>query len=100
MAKVKTIIRRWGDSKELIALFPEIPAGPTGRTCESYTSRGQFGAADYDHVIAHSERMWWIGPEEQAFLEELARHGRQVELRFRQTDAMAGTRWRSAQRPS
>ena len=91
MRKTKTIIRRW-PTGEFIALFPEIPVDAEGRACASYTTVGQHGGADYEHVLEKTRPLFWIAQAEQAFLEELARAGYDVELCFRQTHGMARVR--------
>jgi hypothetical protein len=45
------VFRRWRDSGDVIALFPEIPADLFGRYCEAYEHVGQHGGADYHGVI-------------------------------------------------
>jgi hypothetical protein len=45
------VFRRWRDSGDVIALFPEIPADIFGDFCEAYEHIGQHGAADYGVVI-------------------------------------------------
>ena len=98
MQRTKTIIRRWPDTREFIALFPEIPVDTVGRACASYTSVGQHGGADYERVLEKTEPLRWIALAEQAFLDELARVGYDVELCFRQTHGMAKARRLAAER--
>lgn len=45
------VFRRWRDSGDIIALFPEIPADIFGEFCEAYQHVGQHGGADYWGVI-------------------------------------------------
>ena len=45
------VFRRWRDSGDVIALFPEIPADIFGTYCEAYEHVGQHGGADYHGVI-------------------------------------------------
>ena len=45
------VFRRWKSCGTLIALFPELPADPYGRYCDSYEHVGQHGGADYHGVI-------------------------------------------------
>jgi len=45
------LFRRWKDSGNVIALFPEIPADLNGRYCLSYEHVGQHGAADFHSVV-------------------------------------------------
>jgi hypothetical protein len=47
----KVVFRRWRDSGDVIALFPEIPADIFGVYCEGYEHIGQHGGADYHGVI-------------------------------------------------
>ena len=48
------VFRRWEDTGDIIALFPEIPADIDGRYCMSYEHVGQHGAADFQGVIQNS----------------------------------------------
>jgi len=43
--KTKTIFRKFKDTGEIIALFPEIPHDVNGITCSSYMHVGQHGAS-------------------------------------------------------
>lgn len=45
------IFRRWGDTGDIIALFPELPSDSEGRFCDSYEQVGQHGGADYYGVV-------------------------------------------------
>lgn len=45
------LFRRWRDTGDLIALFPEQPADYQGRFVDSYMHVGQHGAADYQGVV-------------------------------------------------
>jgi len=45
------IFRKWRDSGDIIALFPEIPSDAHGWFCEAYEHVGQHGGADYHGVI-------------------------------------------------
>ena len=45
------VFRRWKDSGDIIALFPEIPADLAGRYCDAYEHVGQHGGADYWGVM-------------------------------------------------
>lgn len=48
------VFRKWRDSGDIIALFPELPADLFGRFCDSYEHIGQHGGADYDGVVRHT----------------------------------------------
>ena len=48
------LFRRWKDTGDVIALFPEIPADIDGLYCLSYEHVGQHGAADYYGVVRHT----------------------------------------------
>jgi hypothetical protein len=50
MKTTKVIFRKWRDTGDIIAMFPEIPADNTGRQCISYEHVGQHGGADPDCV--------------------------------------------------
>jgi len=45
------IFRRWRDSGNIIALFPELPSDYQGYFCDAYEHVGQHGGADYHGVI-------------------------------------------------
>jgi hypothetical protein len=45
------IFRRWRDTGDIIALFPELPSDYEGRFCDSYEHVGQHGGADYHGVV-------------------------------------------------
>lgn len=45
------IFRKWRDTGDIIALFPEIPSDAHGWFCEAYEHVGQHGGADYHGVI-------------------------------------------------
>ncbi len=67
------VFRRWRDTGDAVALFPEIPADIRGQYCSSYEHIGQHGAADYYGVIQDTTP---VGPRECAELaEELRRIG-------------------------
>lgn len=48
------VFRRWKNGG-LIALFPELPADPTGNYCDAYEAVGQHGGADYHGVIQQTK---------------------------------------------
>jgi len=45
------VFRRWKDTGDVIALFPELPADLGGDCCDSYEHCGQHGGADFYHII-------------------------------------------------
>ena len=47
----QVVFRRWRDTGDIIALFPELPADYQGRFCDAYEHVGQHGGADYYGVI-------------------------------------------------
>ena len=59
------VFRRWRDTGDAVALFPEIPADIRGQYCSSYEHIGQHGAADYYGVIQDTTP---VGPRECASL--------------------------------
>lgn len=52
--KTKVIFRKWKDTGDVIAIFPEIPGTHDATTCLMYEHVGQHGAGDAWHVIASS----------------------------------------------
>ena len=59
------VFRRWKDTGDVIALFPELPADLGGDCCDSYEHCGQHGGADYHGVVQHTEP---CSPDEAADL--------------------------------
>ena len=49
------VFRRWTDSDNVIALFPELPADLGGDYCDAYEHHGQHGGADYHGVVQHTK---------------------------------------------
>ncbi len=45
------IFRRWPETGDIIALFPELPSDYEGRLCDAYEHVGQHGGADYHGVV-------------------------------------------------
>lgn len=45
------IFRRWRNTGDIIALFPELPSDLEGRFCDAYEHVGQHGGADYYGVV-------------------------------------------------
>jgi hypothetical protein len=73
MSAAPVVFRKWRDSGDIIALFPELPASIHGEYCLSYERVGQHAAADYHGVICHTLP---AAPHEYAALtDELARIG-------------------------
>lgn len=67
------VFRRWRDTGDIIALFPEQPADYQGRYCDAYEHVGQHGGAYYHGVI---QRTTPVTDEEAAPLAwELAQIG-------------------------
>ena len=49
------VFRRWHETGDLIALFPELPADIFGEYCEADEHVGQHGGADYFGVVQHTK---------------------------------------------
>lgn len=45
------IFRRWNDTGDIVAIFPELPADDQGRFCLAHDELGQQIAADYEQVM-------------------------------------------------
>ena len=72
----RVVFRKWRNSSDIIALFPEIPTDIIGSFCLSYERVGQHAAADYYGVINHTSS---AKPHEFAGLaDELVRVGYHV----------------------
>ncbi len=54
MQTVKAVFRKWRDTGDVIALFPELPSDLYGWFCDSYMHVGQHGGADYHGVIGQT----------------------------------------------
>ncbi len=77
--KTKVMFRYW--KKDVIALFPEIPADNWGVYCQSYQHIGQHGAADYYGIIDKSR--WATYAEATALYNELEGLGYKLDIRQR-----------------
>jgi hypothetical protein len=72
MMATPVILRRWDDgSRDLIALFPTLPADGQGNLCMCYEHVGQHGGACYASVRDHSTPVSADDPDAQALLREL-----------------------------
>lgn len=45
------IFRRWNDTGDIVAIFPELPADDQGRFCVAHDELGQQIAAEYEQVM-------------------------------------------------
>lgn len=52
--KTKIIFRYWRISKDVIAIFPEVPGDMNPYTCQSYERTGQHSACTPDGIIQES----------------------------------------------
>ena len=75
MSEQETLVmfRRWRDTGDIIALFPELPADTEGRFCDAYEHVGQHGGADY-HGVVQATRAVSVD-EAGDLIEELTRIG-------------------------
>ena len=48
------VFRKWRDTGDVIALFPELPADLYGDYCDAYEHVGQHGGADYHGVVQNT----------------------------------------------
>lgn len=73
MPFVRVVFRKWRDTGDVIALFPELPADIFGLFCDSYEHIGQHSGADYHGVVRQTVP---ASPSEHANLSlELTRLG-------------------------
>ena len=94
METTLVVFRRWRDSSNIIALFPEIPTDLNGRHCEAYEHVGQHGGADY-HGVVRATRPATM--EEAAPLaEELRRVGYNLDPIKRASQTAHERRWAAA----
>jgi hypothetical protein len=94
----KVILRRWRGSQDLIALFPESPADEWGFEVNSYEHVGAHGPASYPSVLALTQPVREIGPDEERLLDELRRIGYEPEVYARETAQMRIRRRQEAAR--
>ena len=81
MSEIVTVVfRKWKDSGDILALFPEITANPAGQVL-SYQHIGQHGAADYQHCIHQTVKATEI--ESEPLKDELTRIGYNLVVRER-----------------
>ena len=67
------VFRKWRDTGDIIALFPELPSDLQGWYCDAYEHVGQHGGADFHGVIRATTP---VEPEEATDLaQELTRIG-------------------------
>jgi hypothetical protein len=80
----KVVLRRWKDTKDIIALFPDIEADNLGHV-QSYMHIGQHGAADYQHVISATRPVLHTGNdrERENLIRELVQIGYEPKLYLR-----------------
>lgn len=96
--KTKVIFRKWKESGDIIAFFPEEPGNWNATTCNSYEHYGQHGSASLDIV---NDRKFTVPatPDEYADLKaELERIGYDLDIRQRYTYAMQQARFAELQR--
>ena len=67
------IFRRWRDTGDIIALFPEHPSDYQGCFCDAYEHVGQHGGADYHGVVQATKPV--TVDDAKDLLEELTRIG-------------------------
>ncbi len=86
---VKVMFRIWPATREVIALFPEIPGTTSPNTCESYMHQGQHAPATLDLINATSPAT----PEEyRALHRELTSLGYSLQVVSRATREMRAKR--------
>jgi len=84
--KTKVLFRKWKDTGDVTAMFPEVPSNLHGSECMAYEHFGQHGAAFPENVISHTSP---ATSEEYAELKvELERLGYVLEVRQRLTASM------------
>ncbi len=103
MAKPKDIVifRRWPTQKksyrDVIALFPEIPADRDGHYCMGYERIGQHSSADCHGVISITDPADIDEPDVLALFRELTRAGYNLKIMFKETAKMRDVRRAAAQ---
>ena len=63
------IFRRWNDTGDIVAIFPEQPADDQGRFCLAHDELGQQIAAEYEQIIQDTTPV--SSPEYGRFAHEL-----------------------------
>ena len=90
--KDKVIFRKWKDTGDVIAIFPEIPGNFIGH-CMSYERVGQHGVCCPPYVIESTKP---CTPDEyHSLMVELESIGYRLEVRQRYTQQMVRTRKRN-----
>jgi hypothetical protein len=75
---IHVILRRWLDTGDLIALFPDQPADYRGWLVDSFMHVGQHAAADYHGVVRATKP---ASPDEAAdLIRELERIGYRLKV--------------------
>lgn len=69
---VKVIFRKWPGTKDVIALFPEIPGSYVSSLCQSYEHVGQHGSAS-ESIMRYTKHASL--QEAQELMEELVHIG-------------------------
>ena len=91
----KVIFRKWRHgNRNIIALFPTIPADNHGRFCTAFEHVGQHGAADHGTVIRATRPA--TARECKALVAELRQRGYGLQVVKRATPAMHAERRRAA----
>lgn len=67
------IFRRWRDTGDIIALFPELPSDYRGHFCDAYEHVGQHGGADFLGIIQATRPV--TDADAKDLIEELTRIG-------------------------
>ena len=77
--KTKVIFRKWKDTGDIIAIFPELPGDINPITCLSYMTIGQHSACDPYYLIQDATKP--VSPKEYLSLaNELSRIGYELEI--------------------
>lgn len=96
MSTEKTIVifRRWKDTGNVVAIFPEIPSDNQGYMCEMFEHHGQHTGRDCRGVVGRTTPA--KGPDVKALARELRGRGYRLLIRRKAHHTYAEKRMREA----
>lgn len=96
MKEPKTIVifRRWKDTGDVVAIFPEIPSDRQGYYCQMFVHHGQHGGGDCQGVVGRTTPA--KGPDVRELARELRGRGYRLTVRHKAHHTYAQRRMREA----
>jgi hypothetical protein len=96
LPKTPVVFRKWRDTGEVFAMFPELPSDDYGYFCESYHRDGRPGGADYFGLVRITKPA--SQREYRALKQELKRLGYKLRIIQRASRRMHENRHNEAKR--